>query len=175
MKIGKLLPVTIITAALITSGVAFAENINNASSPAVSPAVPQEQPYFHGHHAKELLAQLPEDKRVLLHNAMITAHKQNEPLHEKEEKLHKELDALLIAPTFDKNTYLEKSSKINELQARIRANRENAFVSVASQYTAEERAVLVQLHQIEHYHDHDKGEHHRDQNDGQLKQTPQDQ
>jgi uncharacterized membrane protein len=119
------------------------------------------------HHSDKLWANLPQEKRQILHDAMVQAHKQNEPLQEESEKLDKELDTLLVAPNFDKNAYLDKSAKLGVLHAKMKANMSDAFAGVVGKFTPEERKILAKSWEIRHHRFHHGEQHH----DGYLEES----
>ena len=166
MRIQTLLPAAVFFIAISASGMAYADDGAKPGN-----AGYHEKDGCYHHHGKELWSKLPEQKRTLLKNAMMDAHKQNEPLHEESKKLHKELDALLTAPSFDKDAYLAKEAQLSDIHTKIKTNMQNAFVSVAGQFTPEERKTLAQLHQMMHHHGEWK--HHANQHSQEPNHQPQ--
>lgn len=124
----------------------------------------------HGNDAAHaLLHLLPEEKRKALHEAMEKIHKENTGLHEQKHKLHEELDALLKAPSFDKDAFLAKQAELDALQQKMKKNAEKEFASVAASFNTEDRRILAELrhtmhhhHGMHHHHDGEHMEHHDD-------------
>ena len=112
--------------------------------------------WHHGGCHHDGFLKLSDEKRKMLHEAMESVHKQNEPLFEQKHKLHEELHALLAAPKFDENAYLEKRAKMDELKATMHKNMETAFAQVAGKLTPEEREMLARMH----HHHHGEWHHH---------------
>jgi len=106
-------------------------------------------PGFHKmqQHREEVLSQLPPEKAKLFKDTMKQSREKNEATHEQIKKLRKEKDALLTAEKFDKDAYLAKNVEMDKLYDQMRANKDNAFVSVAAQFSPAERKILAKMHE----------------------------
>jgi len=141
MKIRRILPAALLLTMLAASPVAYSNDIP-----------PVDESHCEHNHMDKLWSKLPEAKRTLLQESMTKAHASNQSLYEERRKLHDQLDNLLLADTFDKKTYLDKSAKSGVIAAKIKAGEEDAFASIAAKLTPEERKILVRLREIGHHH-----------------------
>lgn len=97
------------------------------------------------HHARfeETLSKLPEDKAQLVRDSMTQARKENKANWERKKALRGEIDALLVAPTFDKDAYLAKVKEQAALKEQMHLSFATKMADVASKLTAEERKILA--------------------------------
>jgi Spy/CpxP family protein refolding chaperone len=109
------------------------------------------------HHQDCHAAQLSEAKRQVLHEAMKTAFEKNRDLFDQMHKLHEDLRGILKADNFDRQAFTTISAQIAEIDDRIQAIRTEAFASIATQFTPEEREMLLRLHGRHHRHGDDGG------------------
>lgn len=84
--------------------------------------------------------QLSPASQKLMQEAMQKAHEGNKELFEQIGTKQNELEEILKAPAFDKDAFLAKTGEIQEIHQKMMRARDEAFASVASQLTAEERA-----------------------------------
>jgi Spy/CpxP family protein refolding chaperone len=125
-------------------------------------------------------AHLPEAKRQLLHETMKAAFEKNKGLFDQMHKLHEKMHDVLKAETFNPQAFTAVSAQIEKLHDRVHKIRTDAFASIATQFTPEERE-MVARHLGHHHHGHDGERHHHDgadrdhsMNDG-ASSAPQDQ
>ncbi len=102
-------------------------------------------------HADKTLASLPQPKCLILQKTFEQARAQNAPLREESHRLSEQLDTLLLAPQFDRKTYLDKSAKLGTLRAKMKATEDDAFTSAAAQFSQEERKILVKWRDLRHH------------------------
>lgn len=163
MKVSALLPTGIIATVLLTAGIACAGDWDEQGHRTHTPSGQTE--CAHSHPSTPFTG-LSSDDQKILHNAMMAAHKQNKPLEEKIRILHEDLHALLIAPAFDKEMYLAKKRKLYALEAKAKANMENAFASAVAQFSPQERKTLAKFHEMGHHHpqwQHEGWSHHNEE------------
>lgn len=130
MKKVHLYAASAMLAVLLSSG--FAQAADMAPAAATGPMV--------GMMAQQKA--LPEDKAKMLQDAIAKVHEANKPLFEKVGALHKELNEILTAESFDKDAYIAKQAEIHEAMGKIGQARAEALADVAAKFTPEERAVL---------------------------------
>ena len=58
-------------------------------------------------------------------------------------KLRDELNAIMIAPTFDKASYIAKSSELQATKDKMHANMREAFANAVAALSQDERAQLA--------------------------------
>lgn len=151
--------VVLMTAAVISSAV-FADDVKyNCKS--------QQTPYawHHDGEMKALWNLLSEDKQKLLHDTMEKIRQENAAMHEQSRKLGEEIDASMQTAEFDKVTFLAKHAQLDALYDKMKANAEKGFASVAGQFTAEERKILVEIRHLREWH----GFHHWDEHKNDMK------
>lgn len=107
-----------------------------------SKAPPQ---YHHSRSPQALLAQLPEEKEMLFHRVMREARDKSTGLRDQIAPLRRQLRAVMTAPEFNEATYRDTMKKIQALHVEQRRLREEAIITLAKQYTPEERKILAQL------------------------------
>lgn len=86
---------------------------------------------------------LTASKAKLYNDTMRKAAEENKKLQEQIKQVRDQADAILVAPNFDQKAYLAKAEEMDKLIARARTNMNEAFASVASQFSAEERKALL--------------------------------
>lgn len=98
------------------------------------------------HHARfeETLAKLPEDKATLVRDSMKQAREENKARWERKKAIREEIDALLVAPTFDRDAYLAKVKEQAALKQDMYLSFATKMADVASKLTVEERRILAE-------------------------------
>lgn len=134
MKIRALLSTTALIATLALSPAAYAED-----------SAQHLKQGFNQRRQQEVLNQLPPEKAKLFKETMGKTREGNQTIYEQIKQQQDALAALLTAEKFDKAAYLAKTAEIDKLYAQMRANTTQAFVSVASQFSVEERKVLAKM------------------------------
>jgi uncharacterized membrane protein len=127
----KLLISSLLSAALLSGSMAMAQddsNKNNAKS-----------------HYQELMAKLPVDKQALVKNSFKENRAQSKTSREQMKALQKEINAILIAPSFDKSAFIDKSKQLQDLRTKITTDSTERTATLAAQLSAEERAVLAEM------------------------------
>jgi uncharacterized membrane protein len=94
---------------------------------------------------QELLSQLPTDKEMLFHQAMREAREKGAAIREQIRTLREEIKDILVADQFDEALFRGKKKSLEALVSQMHANREEAVVSLAKQFTADERKILAEL------------------------------
>jgi len=87
---------------------------------------------------------LSEAGQKLMHDSMTKQHEENKATFEALMAKQKELDAILKAPTFDKDSFLAKDAEIQTLSQKMMRARSESFAEIASQMTPEDRAKLAE-------------------------------
>jgi uncharacterized membrane protein len=142
MKIVKLLPAAALIAVMSAYGASYAkEDVKDAHPPTT--AMPFEQDGKGGSPHGGLLEALPDDKRKILMDTMKKTHEDNKALFDQMRQLNEERDAILKADKFDQNAFLKKSDEIDAIHDKFSKIHEKAVASVASQFTPQERRVLM--------------------------------
>ena len=108
---------------------------------------------FAGHSRKgvdrqskhRLLSQLPEEKRELFRETMKEAKEEVSHIREQIRELDKEIKDVLTADEFDQTLYSEKTNILHELNGEVHESMDEAVVTLAKQFTAEEREILTKL------------------------------
>ena len=145
----KLLLTTALVCSLAMTGGAFAEG--------------------YGRHTfmSDAVAKLPKEKAEAF--LAIIKQERDKDLTAKREtaiQLHKQLDTILTAPTFDKAAYLAKSKELQDLWNAKHQHMTEAFTTAAATLSQEERKTLVatmkEMHQ--RHHDHHGNKEGRDDN-----------
>lgn len=93
----------------------------------------------------ELLSQLPEEKEMLFHQTMREAGEKTADIREQIRELRAEIREVLTASAFDETLFLEKSLRVHELHSEKRAVLDAAIVTLAKQFTPDERKILAEL------------------------------
>ena len=94
---------------------------------------------------QELLSQLPADKEMLFHQTMREAREKGAAIREQIRALRGEIKNILVADQFDEALFRGKKKSLDALLSQMHANREEAVVTLAKQFTADERKVLAEL------------------------------
>ncbi len=94
---------------------------------------------------QELLSQLPADKEMLFHQTMREAREKGAAIREQIRTLREEIKNILVADRFDEALFRGKKKSLGALLSQMRANREAAVVTLAKQFTADERKILAEL------------------------------
>jgi uncharacterized membrane protein len=150
MRLTKLLSTTAILMSLALPGAAFADHTEDHAKGGEA---------YH-EHMQEVLSQLPAEKATLFKDTMKATREKNKPLRDQLHKLYSDRDAILTADKFDKDAFNAKNAELDKIYDQMRANTNQSFVSVAAQFTADERKVLAKIHKEPMKHD---GEESRDQ------------
>ena len=112
------------------------------------------------------LTRLPDKRQELLRQIIAQADNDNRKLLESKQTLTRELEAILVAGTFDERSYLDKSAKLGTIRAKMRSNLDDAVAYAASHFTQDERKVLIQMHLLWQTHCNlDKWSHDDEAND----------
>jgi len=93
----------------------------------------------------ELLAQLPAEKETLYHQTMREVRKQGFEMRAQVKQLREEIKNIVAADQFDEELFRAKTKSLEELQMKRRASMDEAIATLARQFTADERQILVQL------------------------------
>lgn len=93
----------------------------------------------------ELLAKLPAEKEMLFHQTMREAREKGAALRSQIKALRQDIREILTADTFDEDLFRKKTSSLEALQMKRHATIQEAIVTLAKQFTADERKILVQL------------------------------
>ena len=101
---------------------------------------------------QKLLTQLPADKEMLFHRTMREVREKTANIHEQIKALKAEINDILTAAEFNEALFLEKTKRVQELHAMMRAAKDEAIVKLAKQFTREERKILTKLIQQKHRH-----------------------
>lgn len=94
---------------------------------------------------QELLSQLPTDKEMLFHQTMREARAKGAAIREQIRTLREEIKNILVADQFDEALFRGKKKSLEALLSQMHANREEAIVTLAKQFTADERKILAEL------------------------------
>jgi Spy/CpxP family protein refolding chaperone len=106
--------------------------------------------------------QIPPAKMKILHDAMKASFEKDKGLNEKAHKLHDEMKEILAAETFNQKAFLNVSTKLADIHARLHQDRMRAFASVAGQFTPEEREEIMKAMHRHHHMGKDAAWHHQD-------------
>jgi uncharacterized membrane protein len=93
----------------------------------------------------ELLAQLPAEKETLYHQTMREVRNQGFETRAQVKQLREEIKNVVAADQFDEEVFRAKTKSLEELQMKRRAAMDEAIATLAKQFTADERQILVQL------------------------------
>ena len=94
---------------------------------------------------QELLSQLPADKEMLFHQTMREARAKGAAIRKQIRTLREEIKNILVADQFDEALFRGKKKSLEALLSQTHANREEAIVTLAKQFTADERKILAEL------------------------------
>ncbi|MBN2333318.1 MAG: periplasmic heavy metal sensor [Deltaproteobacteria bacterium] len=94
---------------------------------------------------QHLLQQMPAEKEMLYHQVMRDAREKSLPLREQIEAQRQEMKEIMIAVQFDEVRWQTAAAKVRALHQQQHEIMQEAVVSLARQFTAEERQILVQL------------------------------
>lgn len=94
---------------------------------------------------QELLSQLPADKEMLFHHTMREAREKGAAIRDQIRTLREEIKNILVADQFDEALFRGKKKSLEALLSQMRATREEAVVTLAKQFTADERKILAEL------------------------------
>ena len=92
-----------------------------------------------------LLSQLPADKEMLFHQTMRQAREKGAAIREQTKTLRHEIKNILVADQFDEAGFRGKKKSLEALLSQMRANREEAIVVLAKQFSADERKILAEV------------------------------
>jgi uncharacterized membrane protein len=96
-------------------------------------------------HRFELLSQLPAEKEMLFHQTMRDSREKGATWRSEIRGLREEIKAIIVATQFDEGLFREKVDRLEALQMKRRATMEDAIVTLAKEFTPDERKILVQL------------------------------
>jgi uncharacterized membrane protein len=94
---------------------------------------------------QELLSQLPADKEMLFHQTMREARQKASAIRTQMKTLRAEIKDILTADQFNEGLFREKTNTLETLRSKMRATMEEAVVTLAKQFTADERKILAEL------------------------------
>jgi uncharacterized membrane protein len=94
---------------------------------------------------QELLSQLPADKEMLFHQTMREARQKASAIRTEMKTLRAEIKDILTADQFNEGLFREKTNTLETLRSKMRATMEEAVVTLAKQFTADERKILAEL------------------------------
>jgi uncharacterized membrane protein len=94
---------------------------------------------------QELLSQLPADKEMLFHQTMREARQKASAMRTQIKTLRAEIKDVLTADQFDEALFREKTNSLETLRSKMRATMEEAVVTLAKQFSADERKILAEL------------------------------
>ena len=101
---------------------------------------------------------LSKAKQELLHTTMKKVFEDNKAVFEDMHKLMKQKHDILAAKTFDKDAFLSVEDKISQDRAQLEKAHVEAFASIASKFTPEEREHLGRMFG-HHHHPHGGWDH----------------
>ncbi|OPL15360.1 MAG: hypothetical protein AVO38_10850 [delta proteobacterium ML8_D] len=94
---------------------------------------------------QDLLAQLPAEKETLFHRTMREVRKKGSEIREQMMIVRQEIEDIIVAEPFEEDLFREKTSDMQDLQKRMHSIMEDAVATLAKQFTADERKVLIKL------------------------------
>ena len=94
---------------------------------------------------QELLSQLPADKEMLFHQTMREARQKASAIRTQIKTLRGEIKDILTADQFEEGVFREKTNTLETLRSKMRATMEEAVVTLAKQFSADERKILAEL------------------------------
>ena len=94
---------------------------------------------------QELLSQLPADKEMLFHQTMREARQKASAIRTQMKTLRAEIKDILTADQFNEGLFREKTNTLETLRSKMRATMEEAVVTIAKQFSADERKILAEL------------------------------
>ena len=103
-------------------------------------------------YMNDALSQLPKQKAADFRDTMSAAQENNKDLQEQLYRLHDSLHAILVAPTFDRDAFLNKRAEIQRVHDQMETNRTEAFASAVSDLSQQERMTLTRA--LHHGHEH---------------------
>jgi uncharacterized membrane protein len=149
MRIAQKLSVAFLALSLTFSGAAMA---NDGSEKPKDGWNHKSHSEMMRHHPR-----LSEEKLKLLKHTMRQAHEENKELFEKARDLDKAMREALATEPFDEGAYLDLSDQIEDIHAKIKRANAEAFASIASQFTVQERKMLAHHIGRHHHWHHHKG------------------
>lgn len=93
----------------------------------------------------ELLSQLPAEKEMLFHQTMRGVREKGSEIHTQIKELSAELKEIITADQFEEDLFREKEKALETLHSEMHATMVESVVSVANQFTADERKILAEL------------------------------
>ena len=115
---------------------------------------------------------LSKAKQEILHSTMKKVFEDNKAVFEDMHKLWKQKHDILAAKTFDKDAFLSVEDKISQDRDQLEKAHIQAFASIASKFTPEEREHLGRMFGHHHHHGgwdhkgHEGWKHHDGMKDG---------
>jgi uncharacterized membrane protein len=100
---------------------------------------------FDGRSPQDILGQLPAEKEALFHQTMRDAWEATANIREQIKTLEAEIKGVLTATEFNEALFLEKAKSLQSLHGIEREIMDQAMADLASQFAAEERAILAEL------------------------------
>jgi uncharacterized membrane protein len=100
---------------------------------------------FDGRPPHGSLGNLPADKEMLFHQTMRGVRDHTKAIHEQIKVLEAGKKDALTAAEFSAPLFLQKTRALEALHRMVREAMDQAMADLASQYTAEERAILADL------------------------------
>lgn len=100
---------------------------------------------FDGPPPPNSLGQLPASKEVLFHQTMREVRDATANIRDQITQLEAEIKDVLTAAEFNSALFLEKTRSLQTLRDTEREAMDEAIAKIASQFTAEERAILAEL------------------------------
>jgi uncharacterized membrane protein len=94
---------------------------------------------------QELLSQLPADKEMLFHQTMREARQKASAMRTQIKTLRADIKDVLTADQFDEALFREKTNTLETLRSKMHTTMEEAVVTLAKQFTADERQILAEL------------------------------
>lgn len=94
---------------------------------------------------QELLGKLPAEKEMLFHQTMREARGKASGIREQMKTTRQEIEEIITADRFEEDLFRKKMRDMQALQKKMHATMEDAVVMLATQFTADERKVLIKL------------------------------
>jgi len=94
---------------------------------------------------QELLSQLPADKEMLFHQTMREARQKAFEIRTQIKTLRAEIKEILTGDQFKEDLFREKTNSLETLRSKMRVTMEEAVVTLAKQFSADERKILAEL------------------------------
>jgi uncharacterized membrane protein len=94
-------------------------------------------------YVEQAITKLPAKDAAQFRDTMKQAHEKNMAIYDQVHSIHDDMEAILVAESFDKDAFRAKSKQLQDVYDTMRANMDDAFVSAVAKLSQDERKTIA--------------------------------